>query len=295
MGAAFAQAAARRGHTVIGIVGCWRGAIAGVTESRPVNLADTAAAQKVALDVFPDALVNAAAVAEPLACEMQPDLAEKLNVDLPGMLAQVASHLGAPLVQLSSEQVFAGTHAPYSVHAAVSPVNLYGRQKAEAERRVLTAAPDLACVVRAPLLLGNSLRGRRSLHEKLFETWAAGRAARAYIDEFRQVCPVGNLAEVLVELLERNDMQGVFHWAGTELLSRHEIARRIARHFNLPGKLVEPMTRADCPEISARRPANLALDLTPLVGKLKTRPSSFAAGLEELIVPPPFRHWYHTR
>jgi len=296
VGAAFARAAARRGHSVIGIVGGWKGgAIAGAGELRAVNLADSAAAQAVALDVFSEAIVNAAAIAEPAACDAQPELAEKLNVELPAVLARVAHHLSTPFVHLSSEQVFDGTRAPYSSGDPVNPINLYGRQKAEAERRVLAAAPEFACVVRAPLLVGNSLVGRRSLHEKMFEAWAAGRPVQAYTDEFRQVCTADNLAEVLLELVERGDLRGLFHWAGAELLSRHEIARRIAGGFKLPDTLVVPMNRADTPEAAAKRPPNLAMDLAPLAGRLKTRPQRFDDALEELIVPPPFRTWYRAQ
>lgn len=295
VGAAFARAAARRGHNVVGIVGAWRdGAIGGVAELRAVDLADTAAAQAVALEVFPEVIVNAAAVAEPALCDAQPERAQQLNVELPAALACVAHHVSAPLVHISSEQVFDGTRAPYSAGDPVGPLNLYGRQKVESERRVLAAAPAFARVVRAPLLVGNSLGGRRSLHEKLFETWAAGRPAKGYTDEFRQVCSAENLAEALLELVERDDLRGVFHWAGAEALSRHEIARRIAAHFRVPEKLVGPMTRADTLDVSAKRPANLAMNLAPLAGKLKTRPQIFAEALKELVVPPPFREWYHS-
>jgi dTDP-4-dehydrorhamnose reductase len=296
VGSAFARAAARRGHAVVGLVGSWRGgAIEGLTEQRAADLADSAAAQAVALDVFPEAIVNTAAVAEPAACAAQPALAEKLNVDLAAVLAQVAHHVSAPLVHVSTDQVFDGTRAPYAAGDPPAPLNLYGRQKAEAERRVLAAAPEFARIVRSPLLVGNSLGGSRSLHEKLFETWAAGRPARLYTDELRQICSAENLAEVLLELVERPDLRGLFHWAGADLVSRHEIGRRVAAHFKLPATLVVPMTRADTPEVSASRPANLAMTIAPLASRLKTRPQRFDEALEELAVPPPCRAWYHAQ
>jgi len=142
--------------------------------------------------------------------------------------------------------------------------------------------------------MGDSATGRRSTHERLFADWAAGKAPRLYTDEFRQVCTAENLAEVIVELCERRDLRGVFHWAGTELLSRHELGVRVREHFKLTAQQapLTAITRADTPEAAQRRQPCLALDITPLAGRLKTRPQTIAEQLAEAKVPAPCRAWY---
>jgi len=249
----------------------------------------------LALEVFPDAIVNCAAVAEPAACDADPARAQVLNVELPALLGKLAHHLSARLIHISTEQVFSGDRPPYAVGDEPRPVNLYGRQKLESERRVHEAAPDFAATVRAPLLTGNSLGGSRSLHERLLADWAAGRAPRLYRDEIRQPCTAGNLAEVLLELCERQDLRGIFHWAGAETLSRVDLARRIRAHFKLSPEQapITEINRADDPA-AARRPADLALDLKPLAGVLKTPIETFDAQLDQLILPPPVRTWYFS-
>jgi dTDP-4-dehydrorhamnose reductase len=294
VGSAFAEAAKRRGHHVVGVVGSATFSIPGLAEKRALDLTGAEGVTALALEVFPDAIVNCAAVAEPAACDADPARAQALNVELPALLAKLAHHLSARLIHVSTEQVFAGDRPPYAVGDAPRPLNLYGRQKLESERRVREAAPDFAATVRAPLLTGNSLGGARSLHERLLADWAAGRAPRLYRDEVRQPCTAGNLAEVLLELCERQDLRGVFHWAGAETLSRAELARRIRTHFKLgpeAAPIVE-IARADEPAASARRPAHLALDLKPLAGVLKTPIETFDAQLDQLILPPPVRAWY---
>ena len=99
----------------------------------------------------------------------------------------------------------------------------------------------------------------------------------------------------MLEICERNDTRGLFHWAGTELLSRHEMGARIRDHFKLTAKQapLQEVRRADSPDALRSRQACLALDCSPLTGRLKTRPQSFAAQLEELHVPAPVRAWYH--
>lgn len=297
VGSAFARAGKRRGHRVLAVLGSYTGEIEGAVRHFTVDLAQPGLVTSLALDLFPDVIVNCAAIAEPARCEAEPELSQRLNVDLPLELARVAHHVSARFLHVSSEQVFDGAHPPYATGSTPSPVNLYGRQKLESERAVMSAAPEFTAVVRAPLLTGNSLSGTRSLHEKLFGDWAAGRAPRLFSDEFRQPCMAENLAEVLLELCERPAMHGVYHWAGAEVLSRYEIARRIRSHFKLNDKTAPlvAVKRIDDPAASATRPADLTLLTKPLAGNLKTVVESFDAQLDQLVIPPPYREWYFAQ
>lgn len=295
VGSAFARAADRRGHRVVGVVGSFAGPLDGLTERRGVDLTDVGATTTAVLDVFPQAIVNCAALSVPEQCEANPALAQAMNAALPALLARLAHHVSARFVHLSSEQVFDGTQTtPYTAADPVSPINLYGRQKIESERAVHAAAAEFAVTVRPPLLMGNSAAGQRSNHERLLADWAAGRTPKLFVDEFRQPCTAENLAEALVELCERPDLRGVYHWAGTELVSRHELGRRIREHFKLTEKQapIIAVPRADNPEAARKRQPCLALDVAPLAGRLKTQPQSIAQQLDELIVPPPVREWY---
>ncbi|MSU22242.1 MAG: SDR family oxidoreductase [Opitutus sp.] len=297
VGSAFARAAARRGHATTGVVGGYAGELVGVAKKLALDLTDETATAAAVLEAFPDAIVNCAAISAPEACDTDPARAQTLNVTLPAVLARLAHHLSARFVHLSSEQVFDGARpTPYAAGDPPSPINLYGRQKLESERAVHAAAPEFAVTLRAPLLMGDSPGGRRSLHERLLADWAAGKTARLYTDEFRQPCAAENLAEVMVELCERSDVRGVFHWAGAELLSRHALGRRLRDYFKLSEKQapITAVARADTPEAAKKRQPCLALDLAPLAGKLKTRPQTIAEQLEGLKVPSPVREWYFS-
>jgi dTDP-4-dehydrorhamnose reductase len=286
--------AQRRGHEIIAVRGSFQGEMPEATKVIQVDLADRYAVQASVLEIFPDAIINAAGVTEPFLCDRDPKGSASINVDLPEVLAQVAHHLSARMVHLSSEQVFDGNSPPYKRNHPPSPSNLYGHQKAESEQRVQTAAPEHAVILRLPLLNGNSRTGTRSLHERLFALWASGQPARVFDDEIRQPCGADNAAEVVIEMCERTDLTGTFNWAGSEALSRLEMGRRILDRFGLPDDLVMGMAQADDPH-GADRPTNLSFDLTGLKGNLKTPVEDFAAQLDNLIVPRPFRDWYHQQ
>ncbi len=294
VGGAFAKAARRRGHTVTAITGTSTAPVAGAKTQRRLDLTNEAAVTAAILEAFPDLIVNCAAVSEPGKCDADPVRSHQLNVALPAALARVAHHVSAKLIHLSSEQVFDGTAAPYSTGSTTNPINLYGRQKLASEEAVHTAASEFAITLRAPLLTGNSPSGARSLHERLLADWAAGKTPAVFADEIRQPCTAENLAEAMLECAERDDLRGVFHWAGAEPLSRAELARRIRDHFKLDEKSapLRVVRRAEEPALAAGRQADLTLNLKPLAGLLKTPVESFDAQLDQLVLPPPVRDWY---
>lgn len=293
-GSAIAEAASRRGHTVVGVG--FRSDLqpAGVSKMLRLDLRDENQVIDSLLDQFPEVVINAAAISEPAKCDEDPDGSAKINVELPATLARLAHHLSARFIHLSTDMVFDGQKGGYRPDSPTAPVSTYGRQKLKAEEAVMSRTPEFATVLRTTLLTGNSPGGRRSVHEKLFATWAAGNTARLFDDEIRQPCLAGSLAETVVEIAERNDLFGTFHWAGAEKISRYEIGRRILEHFKLPPNLIEKTSLRSNPDF-ADRPADLTLDISPLSQKLKSRPLSFSAQLDTLKVPVPFRTWYHSQ
>jgi dTDP-4-dehydrorhamnose reductase len=144
--------------------------------------------------------------------------------------------------------------------------------------------------------MGNSVTGVRSNHERLFAEWSAGRTPKLFTDEIRQTCTAESVAEVMIELCERNDVAGVFHWAGAEPSSRYELGVRVREHFKLsPNQApLAGVARADVPDVARRRQACLKLAIGPLAGKLKTRPHSLGEQLAELKVPAAVRSWYFS-
>lgn len=293
VGAAVARQAAAAQHHVIGFVGRWTAKVPGAAELHSVELTNTAFAADWVRRTKPEAVINAAAISEPAACEAEPELSHTINVVLPALLAEASAQVDSRFLHISSEQVFDGEHPPYATTSQPRPLNLYGRQKVESERRVF-AADHSAAIIRAPLLLGNSLSGRRSIHEKLLELWAGSGVARLYADEFRQVCTANSLAAVLLELATRRELRGTFHWAGAELVSRYELGRRLAAYFQVPENFVAEIRRADTPAVSAKRPANLALNLAPLSQELRTQPQLLNEALRELTVPVAFQKWQQS-
>ncbi len=280
----FVKAAAEAGHKIVALrTRNSLPALAGVKELE-VDLTDFNAVQRAVLDAFPEAIVNCAAVSSPADVDSNPELAEKLNAALPEKLAVYADHVGARFIHISSDMVFDGSAAPYKNTDVPCPLNLYGQTKLLAEKKVLKVSAPTTVVLRTSHVSGNSLTRKRSFHEKLLRIWASGEKAKRRTDDIKRATSVRLLASTMVELCERKNVSGIYHYAGLESLSRYEMAVRIARKFGLdPNEYVEP--------VEGDRYVDLSLDMSCLAARIKTRTCMFNEILDEMEVPPDLEEW----
>ncbi len=284
--------ALRRGHQVIALGGTRLPVIEGAQQALVLNLTDEIKLEALILEEFPQAIINCAALATIDDCAQNPESADKINHLLPRQLGQLAFHVGAKIIHFSTDMVFNGETGRYQHTDMPSPLHLYGKTKAAGEVAVLKYGREHAAVIRTTLLNGNSPKGDRGLHERLFRDWAAGRPTLLFTDEIRQPVALSNLADVAIELCERPNLSGVYHWAGADALSRHQMGVRIAQHFGLDAdKFVTASLRSSAPNLGIR-PRDLSLQLHPLAGKLRTPVQAFDEQLGELRVPRGYEDWY---
>ena len=91
----------------------------------------------------PDIVVNAAAYTAVDRAEDDSDAAVRVNAFGAGNVATAAAAAGLPVVQMSTDYVFAGSaRSPYSEDDAVGPLGVYGRSKRAGEMSVAGANPN---------------------------------------------------------------------------------------------------------------------------------------------------------
>lgn len=281
----FVKAALKEGHKVIAAYNSTPPPQAAGCTNIKVDLFDTHAVQRLVLDHFPDVIVHCAAVSSPDVVNADPKRAELINVSLVAEIANLANHINARLIHISTDMVFDGTAAPYKNTDVPMPMNLYGQMKLLAEKTVLKTMPAQSVILRITHVSGNSLTQRRSLHEKFFASWAAGKKLTLADNDVRKPCSAERLADVISEILERPNLSGIYHFCGMDALSRLEIGERICEHFKLnPADYIE---RTSLPS-----PINLSLDMGCLATRIKTMSTSFDTILSEMQVPLPSLDWY---
>lgn len=243
-------------------------------------------------DQWPDAMVNCAAISSPDSVDQNPKQAGLINVEAAKRLTEVSAHLGARHIHISTDMVFDGRASPYRSTDQTNPQSQYGCQKLEAEKQVLQVTDQNLVILRITLLNGNSPRGNRSPHERILSTLANGQKPALFTDEYRQTSSAENVAQLIIELMERPNLNGIFHWAGSEVISRYELGRKILQRFGFKEDWLVPSTLAESIDRVGKRPARLTFELSPLVNKVKTQPASLDQQLEEMHLPLSLYHWY---
>ncbi len=234
-------------------------------------------------DLQPEAIINAAALTVPSDCEKNPERSKALNLQLPETLARYASRTEAHLIHYSSDMVFDGKGGNYTPACSTSPTNLYGRHKLASENRVQELCPR-ACVIRLPLLMGNSPAGTRSVHEALWKAWSHREPTPLFEDEWRTPVSASNVASLTKELLSKPHIQGLYHWAGATYINRWKMGNLIAEKLHVPKNLLRRTLARDFPQFKDR-PLNLTMDCSKLKALVQTVPAPFAMQLAELRAP----------
>lgn len=226
--------------------------------------------------VQPDYVIHCAALANLDDCEADPDLAHRLNAELPGRLAALVAKGGARveptrLVHISTDAVFDGVRGDYDEQDAPNPLGVYARTKLAGEQAVAAANPQ--AIIARVNLFGWSLMGRRSLAEFFFNNLSAGKQVMGFTDVY--FCPLlaNDLAGLLVGMLEKR-LSGVYHVVSRTATSKYDFGVAVARRFGLDENLITPALVAASGLKAARSP-NLNLRTVRLQAALgeETLPS----------------------
>jgi dTDP-4-dehydrorhamnose reductase len=159
-------------------------------------------------------------------------LDEPSIVDATRNVVDAASAVGADVVHLSTDVVFSGDGRRADERSQPDPVSDHGRWKAHAEV-IVERAPARSCVVRLPLVVSLDPEDRST--ERIREGAIEARTTRWFHDEFRRPAMAADIVDGLwrIASLPPGRRAGVWHLGGSELLSRYEIALRVADALEL--------------------------------------------------------------
>lgn len=249
-----------------------------------LDVADGAAVERAFERFRPDAAVNCAAWTDVDGAETHPEQARAVNAAGAGNVARAGAAVGAQLVHVSTDYVFAGEAPldaageprPYVESDPTGPRSVYGETKLEGEIQAL-AASDRHAVVRSSWLFGVDGHNFVATMLRLAEernppgptdqrsasatgpspTGQAVPSVQVVTDQVG--CPTwtGHLAPALLGLIQR-EISGLVHLAGAGQVSWNGFAREIFRQAEVACR-VEPATTAQMAR-PAPRPAWSALE-----------------------------------
>ena len=237
----------------------WR--VRGITRA-DFDLLDAAAVEHEFLRDRPQLVIHCAAITVVADAHKNPALARRVNVDVTGRLAQLASDI--PFAFFSTDLVFDGRQGNYTEADAVNPLTVYGETKVAAEQVVLRNPRHL--VVRTSINAGVTASGNRSFNEQLHRTLlSAGPGMKLFTDEFR--CPIAAVATArAVWELSLTRCAGIYQVAGAKKLSRYEIGRLLAARWPDVTTTLETGSAKDFP--GPPRSLDTSMDISKVQGVL---------------------------
>lgn len=231
----------------------------------------------------PTAVIHAAALAQPAACERDPQTSAAINVRVPALLAAFCAERHIPFLYTSTDLVFDGLQAPYKESHPVKPVCVYGQHKAQAERAVMERHPD-ALVCRLPLMFGFTAHSSGNFASQMLDAMQRGRPVRLFSDEYRTPVDVQSAARGILTVLGRT--RGVLHLGGRTRVSRYDMGVLMARYLGAPPSLLQGITIAshvssvkrspDC-SLDSRKAYGLGYNPAPLVESIERVVEKFKA------------------
>lgn len=207
----------------------------------------------------PNLIVNAAAYTAVDQAESEPELANRLNAELPAQLADWSATHNAKLVHYSTDYVYPGTGAePWQETSAAGPLNTYGHTKLKGDRAIEQSQAD-HLVFRTSWVY--SARGHNFMNSML-KLAATKTELNIVADQTGAPTPARLIAGVTALAIHHKLPQGLYHLAPRGETTWHHYAQEI---FRLAGKTlrVNPIPTRDYPT-PAQRPKNSRLDLNKL-------------------------------
>jgi len=226
--------------------------------------------------VGPDLVILASAMTHVDRCETEPAEARRRNVDEVAPIARWCAATRVPFLYFSTDYVFDGRNGPYDEFAPVNPLSVYGRSKLDAEGLV-NEVPD-SLVIRVTNVFDIGREDRNFVHRCV--TYLRDRKPLVVPgDQLATPTYATWLADQAVTLLLRGAILApgaprVLHACCDDLVSRGELARRVAALLGADPSIIEELPTSELNQPAAR----------PLRGGLRNDRWKALLGVDRLLL-----------
>ena len=191
-----------------------------------------------------DVIINAVAYTAVDKAESELELANLVNGEYAGKLAQAAESVGAKFMHVSTDYVFDGSAtSPYPTNAPTNPQSAYGSSKLLGEKRVADSGANYT-IFRTAWLYG---KHGRCFPKVMFEKASKKDLLRVVNDQFGQPTWTKDLAQQVFAYAELADGPNIVHAVSSGKASWFEFAKEIVGDYPIEpvssSEFVTPATR----------------------------------------------------
>ncbi len=231
-----------------------------------------------------DLIIHPAAYTDVDGCARDPDLAYRTNALGTRYVALAARRLNAPLVYISTNEVFAGDAGrPYYEYDLPAPINAYGRSKLAGEL-IVRELLERCYIVRIAWLFGGERNFVRTVLRLAANPPPTG--LRMVDDEVSNPTYAPDLAEAITRLIG-SEHYGTYHLVNSGSTSRYSFARTILDQAGYADLPLMAIKLADFQRASTPPPATPLANLAGAAIGISLRPwqAALDAYLQQLQHP----------
>jgi dTDP-4-dehydrorhamnose reductase len=241
------------------------------------ELGDPHAADQIAA-TRADLVIHPAAYTDVDGCARDPERAYRINALGTRYVALGCRRINAPLVYISTNEVFPGdAAAPYTEYDAPRPINAYGRSKWAGEQ-IVRELLDAFYIVRVAWLFGGTRNFVHTVLRLAANPPTAG--LRMVADEVGNPTYARDVANAVARLIT-TDHYGVYHLVNSGHCSRYDFCRAILDQAGYTDLPVTPISLADFQRASTPPPYTPLANLAGTAIGLPLRP--WEEALEEFL------------
>lgn len=254
-----------------------------------LDISDTDAVHTCIATIKPNVVINAAAYTAVDKAEQEQELAYAINRDGAANLARAAKTIGAAILHISTDYVFAGdAHSSYRETDATTPQSVYGTSKLAGEQAVI-AANDKHIILRTAWVFGEH---GNNFVKTMIRLGSTRDTLGIVADQEGGPTYAGDIAKTLIHIIKHyaagNKTEwGIYHYSGAPHVSWFGFAQQIfaqvekAAIYNKSIPLVKAITTADYPT-PAKRPANSKLDCSKIETSFGITPCDWQTALRDI-------------
>jgi len=250
------------------------------TTIETLDICDRNAVLKKAAEINPDYIINCAAYTNVDGCEVNYDLANRVNGEAVANIAEAANQEDAILIHISTDYVFDGKldiNKVYTEDMTVGPVSAYGKTKLLGEENASKA--NKYYILRTAWLYGLGGKNFVKTMLKLSETHDKITVVN---DQHGSPTCTTTLCGIIEGVMEKKPAYGVYHSTNEGFTTWYDFTKKI---FEYAGKstIVEPVTSEQYKQMnpaSSDRPKNSMLSKAKLeaIGIVPSRWEDALAG-----------------
>ena len=230
----------------------------------------------------PDFLIHCVAISDVVECGKDEDKSYAINVTGAENFAKMCALYGTKMIFCSSDQIYFEKKSdvrdrkivPHKENDAVDPYNIYGRQKLEAEQKIMHYSKDAVCLRLSWMYDTKKLveHEHSNFYLNVKANLEQGKVCSFPTHDVRGITYVGDAVKNLQKVFLLPG--GIYNYGAENKLSTFELLKALFAKKGIPEYAVEPNF-----QLFQENPRNISMDTS----KLRSYGIEFASTLDGLV------------